>query len=496
MVVGDFDADGQDDLAVTSQGSGEVSVMPGDGAGRFFPTRTSPAGGFPSAIAVGDFNNDDFDDLVVPSPSGIFVLTGDGTGLFLPPSRVTDDADADAAVVEQLNGDDHQDVAVSSKSTGTVGVLLGDGQSLSAPVRSPAGLAPASIATEDFNGDGLVDLVVSNATTNQVTVLLGNGLGAFGRPLSFGVGREPRAVGAGDFNSDGWVDIVTANGTDEAISVLLNARTGSAARGTVENAKGRILPSELSTPTTEPLQQANSTATKPPQDTYRRGESCTARHKNPSGRYKITAARPNGRRARRITLPGCRVATDSKFRDIGSQVRGWDLNRRIHIEQTIVDEKPLTFYDSFGATMATLTTTAVDAGETGPGHKRTYRVWDAAGDLYNKTTVYRIVVQGFGCQFSSSERVLVSFDSGEASQKDAVRFSGFVNLKDLPPEGDRKGKRIKVGPRILSKSYAGCLDKPLRDNVAPVPPPIVPPAPLKIVAPGLDPKKEIRRSRL
>lgn len=79
-VVGDFNADGRDDLAigVSEDGSGAVNVIYGSGAGLASPgnqrwTQNSSGildvaeevDGFGSALAVGDFNADGFDDLAV-----------------------------------------------------------------------------------------------------------------------------------------------------------------------------------------------------------------------------------------------------------------------------------------------------------------------------------------------------------------------------------------------------------------------------------------------
>src|SRR5438046_42003 len=66
VAVGDFNGDGNPDLAVANQLSSTVSVLLGGAGGRF--TRHTPdlaVGDFPTSVAVGDFNGDHHPDLVV-----------------------------------------------------------------------------------------------------------------------------------------------------------------------------------------------------------------------------------------------------------------------------------------------------------------------------------------------------------------------------------------------------------------------------------------------
>src|SRR5256885_8126725 len=65
VVVGDFNGDGKPDLAVANQGSNSVSVLMGDGLGRF-PVRNDFLAGFsPQSVAAGDFNRDGRSDFAV-----------------------------------------------------------------------------------------------------------------------------------------------------------------------------------------------------------------------------------------------------------------------------------------------------------------------------------------------------------------------------------------------------------------------------------------------
>ena len=65
VAVGDFNGDGKQDLAVANDGSDNVSILLGDGAGNFSAPTNFAVGDGPVSVAVGDFNGDGKQDLAV-----------------------------------------------------------------------------------------------------------------------------------------------------------------------------------------------------------------------------------------------------------------------------------------------------------------------------------------------------------------------------------------------------------------------------------------------
>src|SRR5207248_5496380 len=65
VAVGDFNRDGNPDLAVASFGSNNVAVRMGDGTGGFGAATNYTVGTGPISVAVGDFNRDGNPDLAV-----------------------------------------------------------------------------------------------------------------------------------------------------------------------------------------------------------------------------------------------------------------------------------------------------------------------------------------------------------------------------------------------------------------------------------------------
>jgi hypothetical protein len=91
VTAGDFNLDGIPDLAVADSGgsgTGGVAILLGNGDGTFQRPGIVSAGLHPQAIAVGDFNRDGNPDLAVvnsgrfPQPGTVSILLGDGKGGF------------------------------------------------------------------------------------------------------------------------------------------------------------------------------------------------------------------------------------------------------------------------------------------------------------------------------------------------------------------------------------------------------------------------------
>lgn len=115
--------------------------------------------------------------------------------------------------VADVNGDDMPDVVVTNFWTGTVGVLLGNGDGTFRPAvtYSPSGANPTAIAIADVSGDGQPDLVVG-IWSGGVAVLFGNGDGTFEPAVTHTTGGvQVSDVAIADVNLDGKRDLIVAN---------------------------------------------------------------------------------------------------------------------------------------------------------------------------------------------------------------------------------------------------------------------------------------------
>ena len=226
--VGDFDRDGNLDLAVACRSSRRVSVLLGAGDGTFGPQSDHRADARPALVTAGDLTGDGTLDLAVANDStgSVSILVGDGRGGFGPPANYPDGFESPRFLsIADLDGEGHPEILVGN--AGQVAVLGGreDG-SFGNQARLPVPPGSGFVETADVNGDGHSDIISISYLTCLATLFLGDGAGNFVRGSEFTVGFNPTSLRAVDLNADGWLDLVIANSGAESISVLLNLGNG------------------------------------------------------------------------------------------------------------------------------------------------------------------------------------------------------------------------------------------------------------------------------
>lgn len=236
-VVGDFDGDGNLDIAIANTGNGgSVDIYLGNGDGTFRgPTSyTEPFQVGLRMIAIGDFNRDGNQDLVVTDWLGnqVIVFLGNGDGTFQPGKTHSTAPNGDLpfnvlVTANSVNG--YQDLLVGSDYSPQVSVLLGNGDGTfhaGPPVPVPGDQA-GSIALADVNGDGVPDLIVSDQPARSIYTLLGNGDETFGTANPIPTLGAPYFVTTGDFNHDGHTDIVVTDRGAPGDEILINNGDGT-----------------------------------------------------------------------------------------------------------------------------------------------------------------------------------------------------------------------------------------------------------------------------
>jgi hypothetical protein len=230
IVVGDFNGDGNMDLAVVDRGASTDSVFVylGNGDGTFQSPTSVNLGGLSASnqIVAADFNKDGHLDLAVSEINGsnILVLLGNGNGTFQAPRAIALPGQGWGVAVGDVNGDGIPDLVATSPAIGGVSVFLGKGDGSFTPVNNPTtGTLPTAyaavadggctaIAVGDFNKDGKLDVITGLSGVNgaaSVSVLLGNGDGTLQSQALYGTVDNPSFVGVADFNGDGNLDWVT-----------------------------------------------------------------------------------------------------------------------------------------------------------------------------------------------------------------------------------------------------------------------------------------------
>jgi hypothetical protein len=236
--AGDFNKDGQLDLAVANGGTSNVGVLYGYGNGSFgnLLTYATGTGSNPVSMDVGDFNNDDQLDIIVAVGTynyvGIFFGYSDGTFASMSTVLTGQNSLASSAAVGDFNNDSRLDFTIADRGNNNIGVFLSYG---SQPFGGQTtffmgeGCHPSSVVIGHFNNDSEVDIAVANSGTNNIGILLGYGNRTFTNVTTYSTGNDssPMSLAIGDFNDDSLTDIVVANSNTNNAVVLIGYGNGS-----------------------------------------------------------------------------------------------------------------------------------------------------------------------------------------------------------------------------------------------------------------------------
>jgi hypothetical protein len=240
IVAGDFNADGNLDLAVNVTGFDNVAIFLGDGKGGFILNGHIALDTLPKGLAAGDVDGDGHADLVSSTAWGytLRILRGDGVGGFSSAQDIKGDGEPTRLALADFNKDGHLDIAVNAPDEGRILIYFGAGKKgFLVPAEELEGYPrPFGAAVGDFNSDGNPDIVFTTrtgnkATASRVAVVLGDDQGGFQESTLFSVNQMPASVKVGDLNGDGIQDFVLAgaeaNNTEgNFISTYLGDGTG------------------------------------------------------------------------------------------------------------------------------------------------------------------------------------------------------------------------------------------------------------------------------
>ena len=131
VAIGDFNEDGHQDLAVANEYSDAVSIHLGNGDGTFQAPLFYGAGYGPESVAVGDFNEDGHQDLAVAnngwdhpySIGSVSIHLGNGDGTFQDAINYLAGFSTHAVAIGDFNEDGHQDLVVANIQSGNVSIL-------------------------------------------------------------------------------------------------------------------------------------------------------------------------------------------------------------------------------------------------------------------------------------------------------------------------------------------------------------------------------------
>jgi len=227
LTVVDLDEDGNLDLAVVCDFSDEILLLWGMGDGSFTKGNSLKDVRLENlkSITWGDFDRDGNPDLaaVAAESANVGIFLGSGERDFQAPLLFPTGPEPHSVRRADINGDGKDDLVIAERDG--LALLLGWGvgsQTFHPPVHLETEGIPSSVTLLDLNGDGELDLAVAEQENDRVSIFIGRGDGSFEPPLGFDVGSGPTAVLGLDVNNDGKLDLITTNQDDDTLTLLLN----------------------------------------------------------------------------------------------------------------------------------------------------------------------------------------------------------------------------------------------------------------------------------
>ncbi len=222
------------DLIVSNSGSHSLSILLGNGDGRFSAPTNLETGRGPMGLVVGDFNEDRRLDLAVAlaEDNVIAIHLGRDNTVFEPGQRLAVGLLPRGMEAADFDRDGHLDLATSNSNATDLSVWYGVGDGTFERVSTLAVQeAPAAVNTSDLNRDGQLDLIASNGSSDSISVLLGDGPRRFQLAKHFGVGSGPGMLAIADFNRDDTLDVAVENFGSSDVSILLGHSDGTFRKG-------------------------------------------------------------------------------------------------------------------------------------------------------------------------------------------------------------------------------------------------------------------------
>ncbi len=239
LFIGDLNADGKPDIAVTNHNSNSVSVFRNTSIGgtiSFANKVDFATGNGPFNVTMGDLDGDGRLDLAVANGNSHTASVLKNTSIngiisFAPKIDygIGFSPRPYSLKIGDLNGDKKPDLIVANNVSFTFTIfrnISNPGVIIFAPkVDFVAGGGQTRVCLADFNEDGKLDMAIANRNSNNISVYRNLSLGdsiSFAPKLDFATALQPQDIEVSDLNGDGKPDLLAANQGAHSISIFIN----------------------------------------------------------------------------------------------------------------------------------------------------------------------------------------------------------------------------------------------------------------------------------
>ena len=173
----------------------------------------------PEAVAIGDVNGDEKNDVVMTTSFNnnpendykLLVFLQNSAGSLNPPIKYSVSGDPSSVDICDLNNDGKKDVVVGNNNSIEIFIQNQLGGLNSGVIYNTTN--SLSIKTRDFNHDGLMDVAGIGWGSDSVDILFQNSNGTLGTPITYSIKHGGYdELEAGDVNNDGLTDVIVMSG--------------------------------------------------------------------------------------------------------------------------------------------------------------------------------------------------------------------------------------------------------------------------------------------
>ena len=233
LELADMNGDGV--LDAISAGWSGIAVQIGNGDGSFTIGNLYGSGSRFGMLLVDDVNGDELLDVVYTSAGAntttdgvVHVHLGNGDGTLQPDRPYSSGVRPNGIAVGDINEDSYQDIVVANIADHSMTVLMGSPNGIFNHASAlEVGYAPFELVIGDMDLDGHLDIVATSMGTGNVSIHSGHGDGTFASIQSYGAGAGALHMDMNDLDSDGDLDLVVLNLYDVSneslnLSIMIN----------------------------------------------------------------------------------------------------------------------------------------------------------------------------------------------------------------------------------------------------------------------------------